>query len=46
MGVGGQQHTPAAFPAEKRLGTHCTERQVVSPSSVWMGAENLARTRI
>ena len=23
MGVGGQRHTPAALPLEKRPGTHC-----------------------
>ena len=42
MGMGGQHHTPAALPPEKRPGTLCTG----GPELVWTSVENLSLTRI
>jgi hypothetical protein len=44
-GMGGQHHSPAALPPEKRTGPHCTGHWVGS-GLVWMGPENLNSTGV
>jgi hypothetical protein len=45
MGVGGQRHAPAAFTPGKDL-VPIIQEAGWAPGPVWIGAENLAPTRI